>query len=279
MRSTAAALLLCAGFASCSQDDADSSLQHGKYPLKLTIETILPTPVPTSSQTTRGMVDGNLGTVNVQVDGDVKYYKVGNDGTLTIKSGTAFYWSESDKSKKIKIWYRKPEIKSYPEQWTVHTNQSDSTRYEYSYFLMGEKTVAYEDKDNIITIPLYHQTAKVTINLISEIVPLNKNTTVKLLNVSGISEGTNTITPYHPDSTNQTYHALLTEQTIKAGTEFIKVTSEGYEFYYKLPEEKKFTKGYHYTYNIKLNAKGIEVNDGTGATWSNGGDEAVESEK
>lgn len=277
----AVALLLCTSLVSCSRDDlADVQC---KYPLELTAGGLQA--VITSAQaSTRATVDDDwngVSTVAVQVGYDVKSYNVTSaDGgkTATLSSDNPFYWERANETKTITAWH--PYSKFYPTDWTVKADQSTAASYQASDLVRGKLTdLAFADRNdpskNKMTFA--HQTAKVVVNLVAgDGVTLDANTSVKLLNISGVEKGS-TITFYKPAANTHTYLALLNGQLIRAKSSFIQVETSGGTFVYKPQTSKTLQAGTAYTYDITVKANGIEVTETTGSEWTDGGSENVAS--
>ena len=284
-RNMAVALLLCTSLASCSRDDfADTkgyALTPGEFPMELTAGG-LQTVTNQAQASTRATVDDDwngVSTVAVQVEYDVKSYNVTSaDGgkTATLSSDNPFYWENTTEKKTVIAWH--PYSEFYPTDWTVKADQSTAANYQASDLVRGElKDLAFADRNdpskNKMTFA--HQTAKVVVNLVAgDGVTLDANTSVKLLNISGVEKGS-TIIFYKPAANTHTYLALLKEQTLIAKSSFIQITTGDGTFLYKLPNAKTFKAGNAYTYNITVKANGIEVTENTGGEWADGGSEEV----
>lgn len=284
----AAATLLCAGFVSCSQDELvdmqGEPLPQGKYPLELTAGGLQALSAPTSAPSARGTADDNwddVSDVAVQVGGIVKKYSVaafdGSNASLT--SDAPFYWQTSDEVMNITAWYPCSDACPDPATWTVKADQSDAADYQASDFIRGNLTLKFADRNNSDKnqITFNHQTAKVFVMLNSENVTLDKNTSVKLLNVSGVEGGGTDITCHRPDDGQQHYSAILPPQTISGGTPFIQVSVGGNDFFYTPSNSKSMTSGHIYRYVVRVKATGIEVSEVTGGIWTDGGSENVSS--
>lgn len=277
LRNIAAALLACAGFTSCTQDELaeqGTPLPVGQYPLELTAGGLQAVAVPASAPSTRTTVDGTWESnmhVAVQVDGEgVKAYSVtpaGDGKTATLSSSDPFYWTNTSEKKTVTAWY--PHSGTYPTAWMVKADQSSAADYQASDLIKGElQDLTFLGRDTKMTFE--HQTAKVEIKLTAtDGVALDGNTSVKLLNIAGVNNNGSEITPYRPDVDKQTYLALLGEQTITANTNFIQVTANDADYYYKPDADMQLVAGTAYTYNITVKADGIEVEAVAGGTWNN----------
>lgn len=281
LRHTAAALLLCTGLASCSQDDLATGqgepLTPGMYPLEITAGGLQAVAAPGKASVpgTRSTVDNDwidAGPVAVEVGDVVKEYTatVSSDGkTATLTSSTPFYWESSDDEKTVTAWH--PYSNPYPTDWKVKADQSSIENYEASDLIKGVANIEFTKKDDT-PMTFYHQTAKVTVNLIAgDGVSLDgEKNPVQLLNVSGVEDGATTITPYRPDNTEHTYLALLNGQTIGAGTEFIQITANGNTYSYKPDVPKELATGTAYTFDITVKETELEVTVNESIGWGTG---------
>ena len=279
--------MLSLAFVSCSRDElADTKgepLPQGEYPMELSAGG-LQTVTNQAQASTRATVDDDwngVSTVAVQVEYDVKSYNVTSaDGgkTATLSSDNPFYWERANETKTITAWH--PYSKFYPTDWTVKADQSTAASYQTSDLVRGELTdLAFADRNdpskNKMTFA--HQTAKVVVNLVAgDGVTLDANTSVKLLNISGVEKGS-TITFYKPAANTHTYLALLNGQLIRAKSSFIQVETSGGTFVYKPQTSKTLQAGTAYTYDITVKANGIEVTETTGSEWTDGGSKNVVS--
>ena len=285
-------LLLAGGLlAACDKEDMTHTegtpLPEGKYPLELTAGGLQAVAGQgrASAPGTRGTTDNDwdgVTTVAVQVDGEVKPYTVtpsADKKTASLIAADPFYWQTSDEMKSIKAWY--PYRSTEPAQWTVKADQSRKENYEASDLILGELELSFADKDNPEKnkLAFTHRTAKVKIDLQAGAgVTLGGTVSVQLLNVGGVENGQTTIRPYRPDEAVYSYLALLAKQTIAANAQFIKVSVDGTDFYYKPTSSMTLEAGLVYTYTITVKANGIEVTAATGGQWDSNGEEQVTSD-
>ena len=278
-------LLLCAGLASCTKD-VDSSalgerLPEGGYPIEFTAEGVEIGPF------TRATVDGDWdGVESVAVwvysrGNDVKRYSVtSTDGGKTAKltSDDPFFWQYNDDWCGVMAW--SPYSDSYPSAWTVKAGQSAVENYRASDLVGGRNpdlSFAERNEPSKNKITFVHQTSKIVVNLVAGPgVILDRNTSVKFLNMSGVETG-NTVTAYRPDAAKQSFHALLSPQKIAAGTPFIQVKAGSGTFVYTPSAERQLEINTSYTYTITVKAHGIEVKEAAGGEWTDGGSEDVPS--
>ena len=276
-----AALLVCVGFVACSQDELvdDNRLPEGKYPVVIQATGLQAVATPASRATVDGDWQG-VTSVAVQVGTDVREYNTVTasdaDGykTATLKSSNPFYW-QSTEPITVSAWWpydaTKPDV--MPDV-VVAADQNTLTGFTGSDFISAEaQPVQFANP----TLTFSHRTAKVSVQLIAEDgVTFDENTSVQLVNISGVKSG-NTINTYQPDDAAYTYLALLAPQTISGGSRFIQVTVGGDNFYYTPTDDKPLEAGTRYTYTItvKADGSGIEVTEVREGEWTYGGDETV----
>ena len=272
-------LLLLLLFAACSQEESlptGTLLPEGKYPLDLTAGVLEVAATPAKAST-RATVDNDwqdVQSVAVQVDNEgVKEYSVtpsSNGSTANLTSTTPFYWKRSDETKQITAWH--PYSTTYPTEWKVKADQSQKTGgYQASDLIKGSLSLFFADKDNVEKnkIAFAHQTAKLHIVLqAGKGISADElaNATVSILNVANVDNGT-TVTPCKIDGD---FFALITGQEIAKGTQFIKVTVNGADFFYTPDKDTSFTGGNQYTYNITVNRTGLSVSVGETEKWNEG---------
>lgn len=268
-------LLMLLLFAACSQDESLTTgtlLPEGKYPLKLTAGGLEVAATPAKAST-RATVDNDwkdVQSVAVQVDNEgVKEYSV-NPSNDNLTSPTPFYWQRSDETKQITAWH--PYSATYPTDWKVKADQSQKAGgYQASDLIKGSLSLSFADKDDAEKnkITFAHQTAKLHIVLqAGKGISADElaNATVSILNVANVDNGT-TVTPCKIDGD---FFALITGQEIAKGTQFIKVTVNGADFFYTPDKETSFTDGNQYTYTITVNRIGLSVSVGEIEKWNEG---------
>lgn len=267
-------LLMLLLFAACSQDESlptGTLLPEGKYPLELTAGGLEVSATPAKAST-RATVDNDwqdVQSVAVQVENEVKEYSV-TPSSNNLTSTTPFYWQRSDETKQITAWH--PYSTTYPTEWKVKADQSQKAGgYQASDLIKGSLSLFFADKDNVEKnkIAFAHQTAKLHIVLqAGKGISADElaNATVSILNVANVDNGT-TVTPCKIDGD---FFALITGQKIAKGTQFIKVTVNGADFFYTPDKDTSFTGGNQYTYNITVNRTGLSVSVGETEKWNEG---------
>lgn len=271
------ACLAALALAACTQDELGQGepLPPGKYPLELTSCGLQAVATPAQAPT-RGTVDNDwdgVTEVAVQVGNEVKKYTVTPDDdekeSAKLTSGNPFYWQSATEPIDITAWY--PYSDGYPDNWLVEADQSTANGYQASDLIKGElKGLTFANRDREMSFE--HQTAKVVVKLTAtEGFVLDKTTSVQLMNVGGVKDGGKAIKTYRHDDAEQTYFAMLGEQTITANVSFIKVTANRTDFYYKPDANKELKAGYVYTYNINVKAEGLDVKVSESIGWGKDG--------
>lgn len=175
LRNIAAALLACAGFASCSQDEPaerGTPLPVGQYPLELPAGGLQAVATP-AQPATRGTMDGDwdgVTSVKVKVNDSEKTYKVAaSDDKITARLTPAvplenddapFWWTSTTETKTVTAWapseYVLDEIIEFPSEWT----KEDFAKYD----IIGvRKDIGFEDRNE--PLEFQHLMAKFVINL------------------------------------------------------------------------------------------------------------------
>lgn len=184
LRNIAAALLACAGFASCSQDelaDKDTSLPAGKYPLELTATIGEAIAAPATRGTAHGTwpYDTKLAlhyasSIEYPDEGNISWgstlmriCNIDANGTVNITDNWGYdttpYWENSKETIYI---YTGTDPLDYGggQSWTVETDQSDEGKLNESDYLVAYGAFAFQ-KDYTYMLRFRHLTSKITINL------------------------------------------------------------------------------------------------------------------
>ena len=273
-RDMAAAVLLCAGLASCSQDDIPGNpqgepLPGGEYPLMLTasVDGIRSRAAGKDAWTD----DDEIG-VRIGADGATGRYKLNADGTVK-EAVTPVYWQNSA-SATVTAWWP-------CEAQTNISISNQSNGYAAYDFLTA--TAANQSYWTQVSLNFKHQMAKVKYilqagtgitdaELAAATVSIYGYTQVSF--IQGVLSGSDNgwITPSATEG-----EVLLVPQNM-AGKSFIRVTINGLSHVYtpKAGENVgKLEAGNAYTYTITVSTYDIKVKAVTGGTWSNGGSEAA----
>ena len=225
LRNIAAALLACAGFASCTQDELTEQgtpLPIGQYPLELTAGGLQAVATP-AQPATRGTMDSDWdGVTKVKVrvnDQQEKEYSVtpsedNKTAFLTpadplTNDDVPFWWQSTTETKTVTAWapsrYVLDENISFPTKW----EKDDFAKYD----IIGvRKDIGFEDRNK--PLEFRHLMAKVVINLRrTDYLENAQKVDVQLLNMYGVGrlrvaydsnqllvdswEGSQNVTPYH----------------------------------------------------------------------------------
>ena len=168
------ALLACAGFASCSQDELaekDTSLPAGKYPLELTASIGEAIAAPATRGTAHGTwpYKGSLKIVSIDQDEDKinwnlvnenYYYSVSADGTVELHN-TERYWKKSDE--RLHIFAGARILGMEGVRWSVRPDQSNEADLNASDYLTAYGILNFHEKEH--TLEFRHLTSKITVNL------------------------------------------------------------------------------------------------------------------
>lgn len=227
LRNITAALLACAGFASCTQDGLEEQgtpLPIGQYPLELTAGGLQAVATP-AQPATRGTMDGDWdGVTNVRVivnnnERDMKYKVDASEDKRTASlipevplenDDTPFWWQSTAETKTVTAWapyeYVRNEDFTLPTAW----KKEDFAKYD----IIGvRKDIGFEDRNK--PLEFRHLMAKVVINLRKteylenaekvDVQLLSMYTTGRLginpMKVNGVGAGSN-VTPYHLPAEN-----------------------------------------------------------------------------
>ena len=263
-RNSVLAGMLCLVAVSCSdEDDIDNRLPEGKYPI--TFATAVEGATATRATAGDNWTGGE--EVAIQIGGETKKYQAAAGGNLSIAgSDTPFYWQT--KTITVNAWYPYNGTKPADEDLTVKADQSKDTDYQASDYLEAvDATVAFSDP----ILPFTHRTAKVTVTLVNgEGVDDVSTATVTFLNQNGVESGGNEVTPKTgTESGAATYTALVIPQQMQ-GKQFIKVTLDGFDYFYtpKGENDANLQKGKLHTYKITVAKTGLTVTSSSVSLWT-----------
>lgn len=252
----------------CTDDaDPDTRLPAGKYPMTFTaaVEGLTAT-----RATTDGKWEGTE-EVAIQIGTGTtpKKYKAASNGSLTVESGDPFYWQNTGNIT-VNAWYPYNDTKPADNALTVNADQSNDANYQASDYL--------EAKDAIVTfkkpeLTFTHRTAKVVVTLIKgEGISNLDNAAVTFVNLTGVSSGSSVISRTETKNGATTYTALLVPQQITQKTQFIKVTigtgDVARDYFYTPETGVSLVAGHVHTYNITVKKDGLQVTEGTSASWT-----------
>lgn len=174
LRNIAVALLACAGFASCTQDELaekDTSLPAGKYPLELTasIGEAIAAPATRGTAHDTWPYSGALKIVssidqdedNINWNLGTRYnYNVYADGTVELLKGER-YWEKSDE--RLHIYAGANTLGMEGVRWSVRPDQSNEADLNYSDYLTAYGILSFHEKEH--TLEFRHLTSKITVKL------------------------------------------------------------------------------------------------------------------
>lgn len=256
--------------AACTQNDwTDSSgLPEGKYPLVIEAGGL-------ESVASRATVDGNwegVTDVALQVGAEVKIYTVSATGAnkenAMLSSAAPFYWASRADITVTAWWPYNAADLSMPEV-KVKADQSSLENFKSSdYIYAHSDAVEFEHP----TLEFTHHTARLTVTLTpGDGINRVEEATLKFTGLD--TEGGNpaSITPYHTAGT-VVYEALVAPQTIAQGTAFITVTLNGTTYSYVPDAAIELGAGSRYNYTVKVNAKGLELEEVSGGAWTDSGE-------
>ena len=278
LRSLAAALLLGAGLASCSQDDfADKPqggpLPDGEYPLTLTAQV---DGMATRTSGKDAWADGDEIGVRIGADGATGHYKLNANGSVK-EIITPVYW-QNTASATVTAWY------PYGEQTNVDI--SDQSK-GFAAFDFLTATAEEQNYQSTVSLSFKHQMAKVSYTLQGEgvtdeelqtaVVTLLGDATATFMDgvLEQADQTDGEITSCYNGDT-RTGAALLVPQDM-TNKPFIKVSINGNTFTYTPATAAAgiLTAGKVNTYTITVKADGIEVTTATGGEWTDSGNENV----
>lgn len=184
---------------------------------------------------------------------------------MLINAGNPVHWGDGE----LMVTAYQP----YCADWTgtnhtfiVQTDQSTDSGYLDSDLLWAQTTASASDVP--IALGFTHKLAKVNVTLTSDNI-------TDLSNVIICICGTNICTGFNPASgilsaiadqvaeikasvttaTDYTASAVIIPQTVAKGTKFVKITYEGEDYYYTLPDAIEFKSGASYHFQLKLSLK------------------------
>ena len=245
-----AALALLLG--ACTQDEA-GFLPEGAEGTSIVFTATGLNPAATAIAGTRAPVDGNwedVQSVAVLMDGTVKTYNVtpstADPTNATLTSTDPYYWTNHNNIT-VTAWWPYTAGETTPPAVKVKANQSAQKDFEGSDLIVADgQTVTYGSP----TLRFTHRTARVTIVLTDYTEGL---ASVQLTGLSTEGDNPDIIVPY--DKGSNTYTALITPQSVAAGTTFITCTfTNGKTFVYKMKNATDWQAGGEYTYTVSLAA-------------------------
>ena len=294
-------------FTSCTQDEpTGDSLPGGARPLVINASGLQAIATPQTRGTLEGNWDG-VETVGVRVEIPSlpsKEYKVeakAGSGNAHLSPAEplgagdmAFWWTSTTETKTVTAWcpYGDGYIHSY---WTIPEVQTAENMQTTDLLFARKEGMTLQDCETG-TFEFRHTLSKVRINLkMSEYLQSAAKVDVRLLDqytmaniftatltLSGLGTRDHSITPYQLETPEPgcyaSYEALvipLDADEVAATDELIGITVDGAEYVYRLPDDYNnalFLGGYVYTFNITVDAKGLDVQVSQSSAWTDGND-------
>lgn len=270
---------LVLGFTACSQDElVDGSPVNGT-PVTFTASGIAMQQSAATRATTDGTWEADM-TVGIKISGMnselPKAYTVkpnADDNTkATLAAADAenpFYWQSSTEPVAVTAWWPYADGQTEPSEVIVEADQSTRANYDASDYIMAQQDVKYSEP----TLTFEHRTAKVTINIKMSVESSTASVSdLKLCNLTGVKDGATQVTPYQPDKNVATFEALLPEQTIAAGTQFLSLQLDGHSFTYTwtASQDYELKAGYNTIFTFTLANKDIIFEGCTLVGWLDG---------
>lgn len=270
---------LVLGVTACSQDElADGSPVNGT-PVTFTASGIAAQQSATTRATTDGTWEEAL-TVAIKIGNEVKEYAATPNAadvktaTLAATEGvTPFTWNSASETKTVEAWY--PYTADKPAQVEVEADQSDRANYLRSDKMSASGNVTFGNT----ALEFSHLAAKVTINIQMSVESTTASVSdLKLCNLAGVKNGATQVTPYQPDKNVATFEALLPEQAIAAGTQFLSLQLDGhFKYTWSASQGYELKAGYNIIFTFTLANKDIIFEGCTLAEWKPAGDD-IEAE-
>ena len=302
-------LVLCAAAlaaTACTNDElGNGTLPGGARPLVINASGLQAIATPQTRGTLEGNWDG-VETVGVRVEIPSlpsKEYKVeaeaAGSGNAHLSPAEplgagdmAFWWTSTTETKTVIAWC--PYGNGYiPAVWTIPDVQTAENMQTTDLLLARKEGMTLQDCETG-TFEFRHTLSKVRINLkMSEYLQSAAKVDVRLLDqytmasivtttltLYSLSTRNKDITPYQLETPESgcyaSYEALvipLDADEVAATDELIGITVDGAEYVYRLPDDYNgnlFQQGLVYTFNITVDAKGLDVQVSESINWANG---------
>ena len=266
--------MLVLGFTACSQDELVDGSPVNDTPVTFTASGIAMQQSAATRATTDGTWEADM-TVGIMIDGMVKAYSVvpntadNTKATLTAANpADPFYWQTIDPVA-VTAWYPYTAGQQALPAVEVYADQSTRANYDASDHIMAQQDVKYSKP----TLTFTHRTAKVTINIQMSVESTTASVAnLQLCNLTGVKDGASQVTPYQPDKNVATFEALLPEQTIAEGTQFLSLQLDGHSFTYIWTASRGYElkAGYNTIFTFTLANKDIIFEGCTLVGWLDG---------
>ena len=261
------ALIALASITSCTNNAEEVLTQESE--IKLTSE-ITPSRVTSLDYQSTQIVEGQQ--VGVTITGAKSEHNniawtVGVNGTLN-NENSPIYWGETDITVTSYHPY-KADNEGTSYTFSVCTDQSTDNGYLNSDLLWTTKTASITD--NPISLKFTHKLAKINVTLTSEDIADLSNAEIFIC-------GTDIATGFNPTTgelstvtsniaeikasvtTDKAYtgSAIIVPQTVKGGTQLIKILHKNKSFHYTLPEDMEYKSGHSYNYALQIKDSNME---------------------
>ena len=189
---------------------------------------------------TDGTWDGTE-EVAIQIESEVKKYKVASSGALTPDGSTTPFYRTSKDNIAITAWY--PYSDSQPDAPTIASDQRTTASRESSNLMTASATAVYGETT---TLQFCHQTARLRLYLTGP----ESTTPVTGATVTA-TIGSNTYTA-HEDGNG--YYSLLVapKTTVTQDADFLTITASGKTYKATSPATETFAAGTTYNYSFAL---------------------------
>lgn len=263
---TYSTFVLLLGLSACTQDGLPTDGVEG------TPMTFTATGLDFPEARSRATVDGNwtgVSTVAVKIGNEVKDYTVtpSADGlSATLTSTDPFYWTRTEPVT-VSAWPKADASSADMPLVVVQADQSGDG-FAKSDFIAAEPQ---EVSIGAPSLKFTHRTARLTVTLTpGDGINSVEGAAVKLLGLNTTNGNPSSITPHHVVET-AVYEALVAPQSIAQGTTFITVTLNGITYSYIPQAVIELEAGNRYNYTVKVNAKGLELEEVSGGAWTDSG--------
>lgn len=263
---TYSTFVLLLGLSACTQDGLPTDGVEG------TPMTFTATGLDFPEARSRATVDGNwtgVSTVAVKIGNEVKDYTVtpSADGlSATLTSTDPFYWTRTEPVT-VSAWPKADASSADMPLVVVQADQSGDG-FAKSDFIAAEPQ---EVSIGAPSLKFTHRTARLTVTLTpGDGINSVEGAAVKLLGLNTTNGNPSSITPHHVVET-AVYEALVAPQSIAQGTTFITVTLNGITYSYIPQAVIELEAGNRYNYTVKVNAKGLELEEVSGGVWTDSG--------
>ena len=253
---------------SCTNDTVDIYTQENE--IKLTSE-ITPSRVTSLDyQSTQIVKDQQVGVTITRAKSEHNNvaWSIGDNGALN-NTGEAVYFGDGEATITAYHPYNSAWKECTSYEFSVSTDQSTEENYRNSDLLWVNTTASITDTP--ISLTFRHKLAKINVTLVCEDIadlsnaeicicgtristnfnPLTGNLTAVANNIAKIKASVTTEKAY-------TGSVIIVPQTVKKGTQLIKITHNNKVFHYTLLEDMEYKSGHLYDYSLQVKDSNIE---------------------